>query len=95
MVCVLVARLFILLLECLLHVCVAHVCLACCMLCFCFFLAFGCCIIFAFGMREKTGAWAPDIGAEKEGEQEDTNAANRTRWREQLWGQGGIEKLFL
>ena len=89
MVCVLVARLFILLLECLLHVCVAHVCLACCMLCFCFFLAFSCCIIFAFGMREKMGAWAPDIVAGEGGEQEVTNAAFRPCWREQLRGQGG------
>ena len=28
-----------------------------------FFLAFGCCTIFAFGMRGKMGAWAPDIVA--------------------------------
>jgi hypothetical protein len=60
-----------------------------------FFLAFGCCIIFAFGMREKTGAWAPDIVAGEEGEQEVTNAAFRPRWREQLWGQEGGERIFL
>ena len=67
----------------------SHVCLACCMFRFLsFFLAFGCCIIFGFGMREKTGAWAPDIVAGEEGEHEATNAAFRPRWGEQLWGQG-------
>ena len=68
----------------------SHVCLACCMFGFLsFFLAFGCGIIFGFGMREKTGAWAPAADAGEEGEQGDTNAAFRHRWREQLWGQGG------
>ena len=59
-----------------------------------FFLAFGCCIIFAFGMRGKTGAWAPDIVAGEEGEQEATNAAFCPRLREQLWGPGGERKFF-
>ena len=45
----------------------SHVCLACCMFFFEFFLAFGCCINFGFGMREKMGAWAPDIVAGEEG----------------------------
>ena len=61
--------------------CVLHV------LFFEFFLAFGCCTIFAFGLREKPGAWAPDIVAA-------TNAAFRPRWREQLWDQGQ-GKFFL
>ena len=68
--------------------CVLHV------LFFEFFLAFGCCTIFAFGLREKPGAWAPDIVAGEEGEQEATNAAFRPRWREQLWGQGGEREIF-
>ena len=59
------------------------------------FLAFGCCISFGFGMRGKTGAWAPDIVAGEEGEQEATNAAFRPRWREQLWGHGGERENFL
>ena len=45
-------------------------------------------------MQGKTGAWAPDIVAGEEGEQEATNAAFRPRWREQLWGQGGERKFF-
>ena len=69
--------------------CVLHV------LFFEFFLAFGCCKFFAFGLREKTGAWAPDIVAGEEGEQEATNAAFRPRWREQLWGPGGKGNLFV
>ena len=54
-----------------------------------FFLAFGCWIHFDFGMRGKTGAWAPDIVAGEGGEQEATNAAFRPRRGEQLWGQWG------
>ena len=73
----------------------SHVCFACCMFCFLsFFLAFGCCINFGFGERGKTGAWAPDIVAGGEGEQEATNAAFRPRWREQLWGPGGKGNFF-
>ena len=49
-----------------------------------FFLAFGCCINFGFGKRGKTGAWAPDIVAGEEGEQEATNAAFCPRLGEQL-----------
>ena len=75
---------------------VSHVCLACCMFCFLsFFLAFGCCISFGFGMRGKTGAWAPATVAGEEGEQEATNAAFRPCWREQLWGQWGDRKNIL
>ena len=60
-----------------------------------FFWAFGCWINFAFGTRGKTGAWAPDIVAGEEGEQEATNAAFRPRWREQLWGPGGKGNFFV
>ena len=51
-----------------------------------------CCINFGFGKQRKTGAWAPDIVEGEEGEQEATNAAFRARWREQLWGQGGVRE---
>ena len=43
----------------------SHVCFACCMFFLSFFLAFGCWINFGFGTRGKTGAWAPDIVAER------------------------------
>ena len=46
-------------------------------------------------MREKTGAWAPDIVVGEEGEQKVTNTAFRPRWREQLWGQGGEREILL
>ena len=69
--------------------CVLHV------LFFEFFLAFGCCTIFAFGMQSKKGAWAPDIVAGEGGEQEVTNAAFRPCWREQLRGQRGLREIFL
>ena len=49
-------------------------------------------------MREKTGAWAPDIVAGEEGSrgegEEATNAAFSSCWGEQLWGQGGKGKFF-
>ena len=45
-------------------------------------------------MREKMGAWAPDIVAGEEGKQEATNAAFSPCWGEQLWGPGGKGKFF-
>ena len=89
------------------YVCVIADCLLCCLLrvsgqfrigvglFFWLFLAFGCYIIFGFGMREKTGAWAPDLVAGEEGKQAATNAAFSPCWGEQLWGPGGKGKFLV
>ena len=54
-----------------------------------FLLVFG---FLASACGKKTGASAPATVAGEGWEQEATNAAFRARWREQLWGQGGVRE---
>ena len=61
MVCVLVARLFILLLECLLHVCFVVWVFG--MMAISDFQLFGCDRFFALAGRKKTGLWATLLDA--------------------------------
>ena len=46
-------------------------------------------------MRQKTGAWAPDLVAGEEGKQEATHAAFSPCWGVQLWGPGGKGNFFV